>query len=45
MADKRVVTMKGNPLTLTGTQVKVGDSAPDFKVVANDLSEVKSIIF
>ena len=41
MADKRVVTMKGNPLTLTGTQVKIGDSAPDFEVVANDLSAVK----
>ena len=37
----RNVTMKGNPLTLAGTEVKVGDKAPDFAVLANDLSEVK----
>ncbi len=36
-----VITMKGNPLTLTGTEVKVGDHAPDVTLVANDLSEVK----
>jgi thiol peroxidase len=36
-----VVTMKGNPLTLVGHQIKVGDVAPDFEVVANDLSPVK----
>lgn len=41
MADEKVVTMKGNPLTLTGKQIKVGDSAPDFEVVANDLSAVR----
>ena len=35
------VTMKGNPLTLTGQEVKVGDQAPDATLVANDLSEVK----
>lgn len=34
-------TMKGNPLTLMGTQVKVGDAAPDFEVLDNDLSPVK----
>ena len=34
------VTFKGNPMTLPGTEVKVGDKAPDFKVLANDLSEV-----
>jgi thiol peroxidase len=33
--------MKGNPLTLEGTPVAVGDVAPDFTAVANDLSEVK----
>ena len=32
--------MKGNPLTLVGPEVKVGDQAPDLTVVANDLSEV-----
>lgn len=41
MESKRIVTMKGNPLTLSGNQVKVGDPAPDFEVVANDLSGVK----
>lgn len=35
------VTMKGKALTLLGSQVKVGDSATDFEVVANDLSLVK----
>jgi thiol peroxidase len=34
------VTFKGNPVTLIGNEVKVGDQAPDFKVLANDLSEV-----
>lgn len=35
------VTFKGNPVTLVGNEVKVGDQAPDFTVLANDLSEVK----
>ncbi|MDQ0413005.1 thiol peroxidase [Mesobacillus stamsii] len=34
------VTFKGNPVTLLGNEVKVGDQAPDFTVLANDLSEV-----
>jgi len=34
------VTMKGNPVTLVGQELKVGDEAPDFTAVANDLSEV-----
>jgi len=33
-------TFAGNPLTLVGTEVKVGDAAPDFTVTANDLSPV-----
>ena len=41
MEGKKTVTMKGNPLTLSGNQVKIGESAPDFVVIANDLSEVK----
>ena len=41
MEEKKVVKMKGNPLTLTGNPVRVGDSAPDFEVLANDLSPVK----
>jgi len=36
-----VITMKGNPLSLVGNEVKVGDNAPDVTLVANDLSEVK----
>lgn len=34
------VTFKEKPVTLLGSQVKEGDQAPDFKVLANDLSEV-----
>ncbi|WP_019154850.1 thiol peroxidase [Robertmurraya massiliosenegalensis] len=34
------VTFKGNPVTLVGTEVKVGDKAPSFTVLANDLSPV-----
>lgn len=34
------VTFKGNPITLIGSEVKVGDKAPDFTVLANDLSPV-----
>ncbi|RBW71465.1 thiol peroxidase [Bacillus taeanensis] len=33
------ITFKGNAVTLLGNEVKVGDQAPDFKVLANDLSE------
>ena len=38
---KGMITMKGQPLTLVGTEVKVGEQAPDFEVLANDLSAVK----
>ncbi len=41
MEDENVVTMKGNPLTLVGNPVKVGDKARDFEVLTNDLSPVK----
>jgi thioredoxin-dependent peroxiredoxin len=34
------ITFKNNPVTLLGSEVKVGDKAPDFTVLANDLSEV-----
>jgi len=33
-----VITIHGNPLTLVGQEVKVGEPAPDFQVLANDLS-------
>jgi thiol peroxidase len=35
------VTMKGNPVTLLGNEIKVGQQAPDVELVANDLSAVK----
>jgi thiol peroxidase len=34
---ERTVTMGGNPLTLVGNALKVGDKAPDFTVVDNSL--------
>ncbi|MDV2684763.1 thiol peroxidase [Alkalihalophilus sp. As8PL] len=34
------ITFKENPVTLLGNEVKVGEKAPEFKVLANDLSEV-----
>lgn len=34
------VTMKGNPLTLVGPALNVGDKAPDFVVLNNDLAPV-----
>lgn len=34
------ITFKNNPVTLPGNEVKVGDQAPDFTVLANDLSPV-----
>jgi len=37
---KGLVTMKGSPVTLLGHEVKVGDSAPDFTCIDNDLVPV-----
>ena len=34
------ITLKGNPLTLVGNEVKVGLKAPDFQVLDNDLKPV-----
>jgi thioredoxin-dependent peroxiredoxin len=34
------VTFKGNPMTLVGPELKVGDVAPDFQVVDNGLAPV-----
>ncbi len=34
------ITFKGNPMTLLGQPVKVGDAAPDFRVVDNGLQPV-----
>lgn len=35
-----IVTMKGNPITIMGTEPQVGDKAPDFVAVDNDLNPV-----
>jgi thiol peroxidase len=35
------VTLKGNAVQLSGEPPKVGDTAPDFELTANDLSKVK----
>ena len=39
MADDKI-TFQGNPLTLDGTTVNVGDAAPEFAAAGNDLSPV-----
>jgi len=38
---KGKVTMKGEPLTLVGKELKVGDMAPDCEVVGKDLASIK----
>jgi len=38
---KGAVTMKGNPLTLIGNEVKVGDATPDVTLLDNGMSPVK----
>jgi thiol peroxidase len=37
---KNATTLKGNPFTLIGPEIKVGQKAPDFTVLAGDLSPV-----
>jgi thiol peroxidase len=37
---KDVVTMKGNPLTLRGQEIKVGDKAPDFTALNTKMQPV-----
>lgn len=41
MERKGVVTVKGNAVTLIGSEVKVGNKAPDFTVLDGDLKEVR----
>ena len=36
-----LVTIGGKPTTLLGNEVKVGDSAPDFTAVGNDMNPVR----
>ena len=38
---KGAVTLRGNPLTLVGNEVKVGAKAPDVELLDNDLKPVK----
>ena len=38
---KNTIKFKGNPLTLVGNLLSVGDTAPDFEVLDNNLSPVK----
>lgn len=38
MERKGVITMKGNPLTLIGPQLKAGDKAPEFTALDNKLT-------
>ncbi len=40
MERKGIVTIKGNPLTLLGNELKVGDRAPEFTVLDSELKEV-----
>ena len=35
----KTIKFKGNPMTLVGRNIKIGDSAPDFRVAAADLKE------
>ena len=36
-----LVTMRGNPLTLVGNEVKTGEAAPDFSALDTNLTPVK----
>jgi len=37
---KGAVTLRGNPMTLVGPELKAGDKAPDFTVIGNDMKPV-----
>jgi thioredoxin-dependent peroxiredoxin len=39
------ITFKGNPMTLVGPELKVGDAAPDFSVVDNSLAAVNLAVY
>lgn len=40
MAENRTTTFHGNPLTLVGPELKIGEAAPDFTALANNMSPV-----
>ncbi len=37
---KGAVTFQGNPLTVIGPELKIGDKAPNFRLLSTDLTEV-----
>jgi len=39
------ITFKGNPLTLIGRSLKIGEPVPDFKVTSQDLKEISLVDF
>ena len=40
MERKNIVTVKGDPLTLIGKEIEVGQKAPEFTLLTSDLKEV-----
>jgi len=40
-----IITMKGNPLTLVGKELKTGDNAPEFEILDNELSKIELSTF
>jgi thiol peroxidase len=40
-----LITMKGNPLTLVGGDVKIGQKAPEFVVLDNNLNPIKFSVY
>jgi thiol peroxidase len=42
MAERKgIITMKGNPLTIMGQEIRLGGPAPDIELLDNDLSPVR----
>ena len=41
MERKGIVTVKGNPVTLVGPELRIGDKAPDFVVLDGELKEIR----
>lgn len=37
MTERRTTTIKGNPVTLVGKEIRVGEQGPNFKVLTNDM--------
>ena len=41
MERKGIVTVKGNPVTLVGPELRIGEKAPDFIVIDGELKEIR----